>query len=781
MHHHLHDARLLQRGRIKQRPRRRAALLLASLLVSHGGVIAAPLPAAAEESARVIIQEVAWAGSGLSASDEWIELANIGDATATIGGWSLAGAGQSGRDIFFPEDAFIPPQGTFIVANYKAEDANSALSVPIGLATTTMSLSNSAFGVILNDANGNLVDAAGDGALPPAGTSDPRASMIRIATSTEADAWMTAATSTGFKDGITDAGTPGYCDFCDPRLATSMDTPPPEEAATSTETLPDEERAAISAGMTIFPENTSSTEAVLQGSETTASTSGTATFSSATTSPSTTTQPSSSPASSPTSNVPLPASSTPTQSPAPPIQLGLNETVSNPLAGPEWVELSLATDIQKTDRPLELWDAAGRIAAIPKETPVTIPGFLIVTLKSARLNNAGDEISLRETNGTILERTAIPKLNKGESWAKDDRGRWRVTPLLTPAMENMFLDEPEEEAGDEHAQTITAPAEASAPDITTSNATALQASSNVPLGGMEGESLLAPSSLSASLDAVLQAALLANEQAFAPKSPSAKPASAAKGEIINTYPFESMFDSDLNGARVRVTGIVGSVAKLLGASSHTFILENEDGRGLIVYLPPHLNVPAYGSVVSVAGTLNATYRGPELRMKKTDVWMTLADEGTVVPRIVDLLAPGAEDAWSLVSVEGTVRDIKSASFVLGTDEGIDVTIGIPAAAGYRIARLTKQDRIRVTGLLDIRKDHPTIIPRRPEDIELTQHAPESVAAPIEPKPQSRFPDWAPFGAAAGAIAVTGFSKRFREFLKRKKLQMLVEKARTASL
>lgn len=445
------------------------------------------------------------------------------------------------------------------------------------------------------------------------------------------------------------------------------------------------------------------------------------------------------------------------------------------------MELSLATDIQKTDRPLELWDAAGRIAAIPKETPVTIPGFLIVTLSSARLNNAGDELSLRETHGTVLERTTIPKLGKGESWAKDRRGEWRVTPLLTPAMENIFLDEPEEEVGDEHAQTITAPAEASAPDITTSNATALQASSNVPLGGADEASQLAPSSLSAGLDAVLQAALLANEQAFAPKSSRAKPASAAKGEIINTYPFESMFDSDLNGARVRVTGIVGSVAKLLGASSHTFILENEDGRGLIVYLPSHLNVPAYGSVVSVAGTLNATYRGPELRMKKTDVWMTLANEGTVVPRIVDLLAPGAEDAWSLVSVEGTVRDIKSASFVLGTDEGIDVTIGIPAAAGYRIARLTKQDRIRVTGLLDIRKDHPTIIPRRPEDIELIHHAPESIAAPVEPKSQSRFPDWAPFGAAAGAIAVTGFSKRFREFLKRKKLQMLVEKARVASL
>ena len=765
---HLHDARLLQRGRMKQRRQRRAALVLASLLISHGGIIAAPLPVAAEESAIVIIQEVAWAGSILSASDEWIELANIGNATATIGGWSLAGAGQNGRVIFFPEDASIPPHGTFIVANYAAEETNSALSVLIDLATTTMSLSNTAFGIVLNNADGMFVDAAGNGAAPPAGTSDPRASMIRVATSTGADAWMTAATSTGFKEGVTDAGTPGYCDFCSLLLSLWAEEAAAilNKAETRTDSIQSNENASTSTETAVFPfRTTTETEPAALP----ASTAGISSASSATT-PSATTQPSSlSPA-----NAPL---ATP-----PPMHISLNEAISNPLAGPEWIELALAYDIQRTDRPLELWDASGRIATIPKETPVTIPGFLIVTLSSARLNNAGDELSLRETHGTVLERTTIPKLGKGESWAKDRQGEWRVTPLLTPAMENLFLDEPEETAeANERTKANITPTQAFASDATALTSTALQESSNVPLRGADEVSQLVPSFLSVGLDVVLQAALLANEQAFAPKSSRAKPASAAKGEIINTYPFESMFDSDLNGARVRVTGIVGSVAKLLGASSHTFILENEDGRGLIVYLPSHLNVPAYGSVVSVAGTLNATYRGPELRMKKTDVWMTLAKEGTVVPRIVDLLAPGAEDAWSLVSVEGTVRDIKSASFVLGTDEGIDVTIGIPAAAGYRIARLTKQDRLRVTGLLDIRKDHPTIIPRRPEDIELIHHAPESIAAPVEPKSQSRFPDWAPFGAAAGAIAVTGFSKRFREFLKRKRLQMLVEKARVASL
>ena len=191
---------------------RRACMILTTISFSFGGSLPHLVRANELEGPismiTVIIEEVAWAGSSLSSADEWIELANMGHATATLAGWSVTGIAP--LPVFLPENAKIAPGGTYRIANYAETDERSALNVAVQLATTTVALSNSTLGVTLLDASGVVIDRAGNSGAPFAGTSSPRATMVRSATSSGdlADAWITATSSIGFKTTEIDFGAP---------------------------------------------------------------------------------------------------------------------------------------------------------------------------------------------------------------------------------------------------------------------------------------------------------------------------------------------------------------------------------------------------------------------------------------------------------------------------------------------------------------------------------------------------------------------------------------------
>ncbi len=50
-----------------------------------------PTPTPAVGTSRVVINEIAWAGTAFNASDEWVELYNAGDTAVDVTGWSLHG------------------------------------------------------------------------------------------------------------------------------------------------------------------------------------------------------------------------------------------------------------------------------------------------------------------------------------------------------------------------------------------------------------------------------------------------------------------------------------------------------------------------------------------------------------------------------------------------------------------------------------------------------------------------------------------------------------------
>ncbi|HWR00081.1 MAG TPA: lamin tail domain-containing protein [Candidatus Methylomirabilis sp.] len=768
---------------------RRATLVavIASVLWFRGPIPTGPLPAVASfnetqtgdvpvvpSTGQVVIEEIAWAGSSLSTADEWIELANLGDATATVAGWVLRGAGEGGRQIFLPPDAVIAPRSTYLVANYPNTDEKSALNVTVDLATTTVSLSNSALGVELVDADGVTVDRAGDGGAPLAGSSSPKATMIRVNATTQGDApdaWTAASSSVGYDDGIADMGTPGTCDLwvAEEMPPDSVVDPTGETDATTTEdiiTNPTDESATTTTEVTAL-ETPTTTEPLVEAATTT----------------------------DPVVTIAEPESVPSSQPPVPnPLSYSLSEAMSNPASGPEWIELAIAdVNATATDRVLELWDAVGRIATIAKGTAVTAPGFLVVALTSARLNNGGDRLELRELSQTVTDATTIPELEDGVAWARRlSDGTWTETPVATPgAVNSVPSPAPAETTQPLPLVDVSAPAVTSAVATSTSAQTIPSAVKQPTARQTTTKSVAAKQFATAKIVTPATKTAATGKTSAVPSSTKTKttaPKPTVKGSPIPTlYPFSSMFENDANGVRVRVTGTVGSVPRLLG-STHAFILLGEDGRGVIVYLPKHLNVPPLGATVRVMGTLSSTYKGPELRMKTTDVWQTVIRQDTggrvlATPpaprtRSVELLAPAEEDSWSLVAATGTVKDVKARGFVINVD-GLDVQINIPPAVKFRAERLMKGDVVRVTGLLDLRRDNPALLPRTADEIEIVTHAPSSIA-PVSEDHGGRMPDWTPFGAAAGAVALTGAAKRLRELLRRRRLEALAAKLDVAA-
>ena len=191
------------------------------------------LPSAVRASSP-FLSEIAWAGSSASLADEWVEICAA--PGTDLSGWSIEGA--AGSPIVLPDGSAAPASGAFLVANYAADDPKSTLAAAPHLVTTAVSLSNSALALALRDATGVVVDTAGDGGAPEAGSNAaPKASMERVGITT----WMTTSTSSGFDDGAAELGTPGSCASFEE--ASAPDLPAREDSATSTIMVPEPEPA----------------------------------------------------------------------------------------------------------------------------------------------------------------------------------------------------------------------------------------------------------------------------------------------------------------------------------------------------------------------------------------------------------------------------------------------------------------------------------------------------------------------------------------------------------
>jgi len=770
----------------------------------------------------IVIGEVAWAGSSASLADEWVEVWNLGDTDLPLAGYSLRGA--SDKLIFFGNDAVIPAHGTYLVSNYGDSDVKSALGVSVQMVTSSISLSNSALQITLNDGVSDI-DVAGDGKTPLAGSSGAtKSTMLR-----NGDAWISATTSQNFDPGRTDLGTPGICDGCSSIVQEVeeplVEQPPVQEPVTDPvvetptsasdqpiiEEQPVQEPVIDDVGAPVV--NTSSTEPVLETppiveptedapsediavvdeqppapeseenapapvieeptmeetSSADAATSSAAEADTATEAAST----SASPVVTAAEIVSVSAT------PLPPMyqNLRLNEIMPQPDGEQEWIEVtSIDTG---TPVPLEgvmLYDATGKIATFATGTIDLTTPFVRVQLSSSRLNNDGDTVTLRDPSQNTLDGFLYTFSEKGHPWIRvpDAEGTWQKTLQATPNAANVLLQsEPEQNELQEEipAPVVTAPMSMPTEPIATASASSL---------GIQSSAHVLPPAPILTHEGVMAKTAKTPKAAAAPKTTTAKTKTTTKTSTAKAKaaaPAPTLITHDMAhlesnaGIAVVLEGVVGSPPGLL--SGHYFILLSPDGRGLKVHVPTSKKLPPMDAVVRVAGVLNFNDQGiPTLGMRKTDILETVAEHASRLPnpRIVDLTAPGLEDAWSLVQVTGTVIGVKGSIVTLDVGETeIDVTI--KSQLGYRTARIATGDTLRVRGLLDSSTDIPKLVPRTVEDIEILGHAPALAAGKTA---ETSLPGWTPFGAAAGAILGTEGFKQLRERQKQRTLERMLK-------
>jgi hypothetical protein len=792
------------------------------LIVSMLAIMPVKIPIAHAES-HVVIGEVAWAGSSSSLADEWIELWNLGDEDISLAGFSIQGADS--KPIYFPSDAVIGAKKTYIVSNYSDTDPKSVLSVAPNLVTSTIAISNSSLSLSLLDNNGNVVDQVGNGATPPAGmTGSIKASMIRLN-----EIWMTATESIGFDEGSSDMGTPGLCDGCtfnlkaapeeilkvEPLLivedasptSTSSDisqnTEIVLEAPATIDTAqiqPSSETSSTLASIDVVASSTA--DEMQQQIETTSSATTTSTESVTSTSEvpisflsessdslssvfvssaetSTTTDTAT------TTLAEIANTSTAQTTPRYDL-IRLNEVQPQPETGNEWIELTLIDP--QNSIPLEgiqIKDRVGVIFTVATGTLSAANPFHIITLLSAKLNNDGDDVTLVDPQGNVIDTFTYDKSTKNMTWSRypDGNGAWEIKEP-TPSTKNKPLAPPST-LEPTTAQMTTTPIQTQAAAVQqNNNATALA----TPTSSQTNKSPVAKTTAtSTSVAKNKSVSDKTTSKTTATKIPQPNPTAAPKKTAAKTTKAASTpktstkslplkismnmtHEESYGGIRVQLDGIVGSPPGMV--AGHGFILNSSDGRGLLVRVPTSKKLPEMGTKLMITGTLVFQDNGsPYLIIGTKDGWeMQSGQTESIIPRSVDLMTPAIEDVWSLIAVTGTVRGISGQTVKLDYADG-SVDVAFKSTTNYRVSRLKIGDTISVLGLLDTPRETSRIFPRQTEDVTIVSHA------KIEPAKSSpsTLPGWTPLGAAGLAIAGTEGMKHTRERRKRRALEKILER------
>jgi hypothetical protein len=144
------------------------------------------IPTSSFAPGAVLINEVAWAGTEASSTDEWIELHNPGAASVSLQGWRLSGGGDLLVDLY----GTIPAGGYFLL---ERTDDSTISDIAADLIYTG-GLSNAGEPLFLTDPSGAEIDAANpDGGPWPAGSASENSSM-ELSTD---DGWTTFIASQG--------------------------------------------------------------------------------------------------------------------------------------------------------------------------------------------------------------------------------------------------------------------------------------------------------------------------------------------------------------------------------------------------------------------------------------------------------------------------------------------------------------------------------------------------------------------------------------------------------
>lgn len=475
-----------------------------------------------------------------------------------------------------------------------------------------------------------------------------------------------------------------------------------------------------------------------------------------------------------------------------------------PLEGPEWVAFYGLTP-SSSHRLLgwSLHDAQSSLVKITTSTALLWdePSLTLrFHLRSSRLNNDGDTVTLRTELNDSHDTFTYTEVEKDQRWFRPDcASPWRIIPEPTiiysvppisptsPTSEtptNTLPDAPPmmavetaplppmtalviEEDPPNVATPITPPVVAPTPDTELRPPAARIASSTAVLAVTHTAKTPAQKTAIKKTSASTKQKSASFNRTTAASSAKKRTPAKSTPKII-TPPMSTILEqpASYQGVRVRLTGVVASTKKMIGA--HTFVLLNSDGKGLLVQAKSTAPTPDRGQRIQITGVISWNDTGVWLKQQAQDSWTTLEepsddDAPSFALRTVALDAPGDEDAWSHVEIEGRVTDVQTASFDLETEDGLPLRVRLPKSLGYRAGRLEDGDSVRVRGLLDTRGLEPVLLPQVVEDIQIMARAP----LPTQQEPRPVQAPWLPVGVIAGTLAASETLRRAGSWYKKR--------------
>ncbi len=176
---------------MKQKLRLKALLLMTGFVFSTVFGPSFFRLARAASPGQVVVNEIAWAGSADSSTDEWIELYNNSNQNVDLTNWHIVD--DNGASDYTILSGSIAPHGYFLI-----EDHESAVSNITADAIMDLSLANTGDSLRLFDGSGQLIDTVnGSGGAWYAGSSSSYATMEKVDPSLALDSASNWAASNG--------------------------------------------------------------------------------------------------------------------------------------------------------------------------------------------------------------------------------------------------------------------------------------------------------------------------------------------------------------------------------------------------------------------------------------------------------------------------------------------------------------------------------------------------------------------------------------------------------
>jgi PKD repeat protein len=459
--------------------------------------------------------------------------------------------------------------------------------------------------------------------------------------------------------------------------------------------------------------------------------------------------------------------------PRPLIQPKLNEIFSAPSQGSEWIELYEPT-IQQVDL-LNGWslaDANGTIFSFSSstQTQVTLSTpFIRVSLSSAKLNNTGDSVFLRNPQGEVVDEVTVPALAKDMAFARTASGAgvWQPTTAATPGTLNQIVDIAVEPSTQPTSTSSTTTTSSTSTEAETEETSTVTINTPTPIATTSSTSSFL-STKKPSLSSTTTSTKTTAAKTTAKKTAAATTKKTTATPVVPLITIEDIERMESN-TRVTLTGVVATKPGIL--SQNQFVIQTTNGRGLLVKGNGKWISPPYQAMIQVTGTLVVNDQGASLQMSAKDQWLLLKEKATVSPRVIDLYAPSWEDGWSLVNVTGTIREVKGTTVHLDVDD-TPIAATIRPVLNYRAARLMKGDVVQIQGIIDTRNETAKILPRAAEEITVIKQA--EIVKPVAFK--STLPTWAPFGAAGATLALSQGVRRIQKVREQKRLTKLLRAA-----